>query len=380
MKVIQIVPDIYEESAGPSYSVPASARGLLHNGVDVKLFSVGKMPEWNHFEYPVLVFPRAEFPLRALARSPQMFRALKEEAQTADILHTNSIWQMPNVYPDWARRGTKCKFVIGPRGTVSKWAMQRGIWKKLIFGTLFQYPAMRRADMFVASCQEEADDIRRLGFVQPIAIVGNGIDVPASVPYGKASRRRMYFLSRIHPKKNVELLIRCWSKLEKEFPDWDLSIVGRDVGNDYADEMKRLSKALRCQRITFEGEIRGREKERFMAESECMVLPTHSENFGMVVAESLAWGTPVICSQGAPWAGLTANGCGWWVPAAEATFMEAMQEAMTKDRKALAEMGQNGRDWMLCEFTWDRIGAQLKAAYAWLLGQSDRPSFVQCAR
>lgn len=379
MKVIQIVPDIFDESAGPAYSVPASARGLCHNGVDVELFSTGRIPTWNHFEYSVKVFPRKTFPLYALARSPEMLRALRTAAKTTDVFHVNSLWQFPCIYPDWARRGTQCKLVVGPRGTVSTWALRRGLWKKKIVGSLWQYSVMRHADMFVASCQEEADDIRRMGYRQPIAIVGNGVDVPDEILYKKADRRRMYFLSRIHPKKNVELLIRCWAKLECEFPEWDLSIVGRDAGNPYADEMKTLVKNLKCQRVTFEGEIRGRDKERFIAESECQVLPTHSENFGMVVAESLAWGTPVICSHGAPWAGLGTNGCGWWVEASETAFAHAMREAMMKPRAELSTMGENGRQWMLRDFSWDSIGAQLKQSYEWLIDSESavRPEFVR---
>ena len=375
MRVIQVVPDVYAESAGPAYSVPASAVGLIENGVDAEVYAVGRMAE-RKWDCPIRTFPQAKLAGAITGRSPALLNALKDAAQTADIIHTNSIWKFPNVYQDWAVRGTKCKTVIGPRGTVSKWALSRSRLKKFIFGHLWQYPAMRAADMFVASCQEEADDIRRLGYKQPIAIVPNGIDIPEKIPAEKALRRRMYFLSRIHPKKNVELLIRCWAKLEDRFPDWDLSIVGPDKGNPYADAMKKLAKDRGCRRVTFEGEIKGEAKHRFVAASECLVLPTHSENFGMVVAESLAVGTPAICSTGAPWLGLKENGCGWWVSATEEDFMTAMTEAMSKSRAELVAMGLRGREWMSRDFTWTGIGAKLKSAYEWLLYGGDKPSHV----
>lgn len=377
MKVLQIVPDIYDESAGTAYAVPSMARGLVKNGVDVELWALGKMPR-RKFDFPVRLFKREKLPVWAMGRSPAMLKALEKAAKDADIIHTNSIWMFPNVYPAWAAKGTKCKTIISPHGTVSRWAMSRARIKKFLFGHLFQYSAMCAADMFVVSCQEEADDLRRLGYKQPIAIVPNGIEVSEEGGgEGNLGRRRMYFLSRIHPKKNVELLIRCWSKLENEFGDWDLSIVGRDKDNEYADELKRLVRELGCKRITFEGELNGESKNKFVTESEVMVLPTHSENFGMVVAEALAHGTTVICSKGAPWGGLNDNHCGWWVDATESEFMGAMYEAMGMSREKLVAMGRNGREWMKRDFTWEGICAKLKAAYEWLLNGGERPEWVQ---
>lgn len=377
MNVIQVVPTISNLSEGPSYSVPAMCEGLRANGVNVQLFATGT-DGGRKFNFPTYVFERKRFPIYALGRSPKMLSALRDACKTTDIVHTNSIWMFPNVYPSWAAHGTKCKVVIGPRGTVSKWALSRSRLKKSVFGILYQYPAMRRADMFVATCNEEAHDIRAMGFNQPIAIVPNGIDIPVCGSVAKCARRRMFFLSRIHPKKNVELLIRCWRRLEPCFPEWDLSIVGPDRDNPYADEMKSVARTLGCRRIKFEGELKGAEKFKFMAESECEVLPTHSENFGMVVAESLACGTPVICSQGAPWAGLNIEKCGWWVPIDALEFENAMREAMSMSRESLATMGLKGREWMERDFNWNAIGRKMKLSYEWLLGAAGKPEWVVC--
>lgn len=375
MKVVQVVPTISNLSEGPAYSVPAMCEGLRLNGADVELYALGS-DGGRKFNFPVRVFNRSGFPLRALGRSPNMFAALKDVCKAADIVHTNSIWMFPNVYPSWAARGTNCKVVISPRGTVSKWALQRSRWRKAVFGSLFQYPAMRRADMFVATCESEAEDIRRLRYRQPIAIIPNGVDIPNISGLIQPVRRRLFFLSRIHPKKNIELLIRCWAKLEHQFPDWDLSIVGPNENNPYADQMKELAKHLCCRRLTFMGELSGDAKYRFMAESECEVLPTHSENFGMVVAEALACGTPVICSQGAPWEGLVVNRCGWWVPIREDALMSAMYQAMAMPREELTRMGECGREWMSRDFGWKEIGRKMLVAYEWLLGRNEKPEWI----
>ena len=379
MKVIQVVPFLRLESSGLTASILGMCRGLQKAGCQVTLHSDGPAPK-KDFDCPTFFHAVKAFPHPKFLRSPDMLKRLKEECQSAQIIHNNSLWTMPNVYPLWASRGTMCKYVLQPHGTLSAWALNNSKWKKRLFGWLFQYAAMRQADLWIATCDEEYQDIRRLGYKQPVAILPNGVDLPTVDNVLCAiqhDRRRMYFISRIHPKKNVELLLRCWAKLEAEFADWDLSIVGPDKNNPYADEMKALVKTLGCQRVTFEGELNGEEKTRFMATSDCMVLPTHSENFGMVVAESLACKTPVICSHGAPWSGLNEHACGWWIPTDETAFEETMRQAMSLPREALAQMGERGRVWMANDFSWEGIGAKLKTAYEWLLGQGEKPECVR---
>ena len=173
------------------------------------------------------------------------------------------------------------------------------------------------------------------------------------------------------------MLIHAWSHLERHFEEWDLSIVGPDLNNRYADAMKALAISLGCQRITFEGELNGNEKIRFVSSSDCLVLPTHSENFGMVVAEALSCGVPVICTQGTPWKGLVEHNCGWWIPTTLTDLERAMHEAMSLSRSKLEAMGARGREWMRRDFSWDGIGAQMKMAYEWLLGRMECPPCVR---
>lgn len=375
MKVIQTVSFISVESAGTSIVVPGLCHGLAEHGVDVELHTREPIPP-RAYAYPVVSYPRSKWGA-FLERSPAMAKGLAKACKSADIVQVNGVWMMPDVYPVWARRGTKCKLVTAPHGSFAPWSMRKSRWKKVLFGLAFQYSALRQTDLWWATAESEYLDIRRLGYKQPVAIVPCGIDLPDVGDVEKCQRRRMFFLSRIHPKKNLSLLIECWARLEKDFPDWDLSIVGPDRDNPYADEMKDLASRLDCRRITFEGELNGDVKWRFMAESECQVLPTHSENFGMVVAESLSCGTPVICSRGAPWKGLVDHRCGWWVAADAPLFEEAMREAMSLPRNELKEMGCRGREWMRRDFSWKEAGRKMRDAYNWLLGCAELPQWVQ---
>lgn len=375
MKVIQVVPRAFSNANGVSICVQSMCGGLYKAGVNVELHALDA-PHDEKIPFEFVGYNRSSFPCVSIGRSREMFRGLQNACKDTDVIHTNGLWMMPTVYPEWARHGTGCKFVVQPHGALAPWSLCRSRIKKLLFGVAFQRRVLSKADMWVATSQEEAEDIRRIGYRQPIAVLPNGVDIPSGISRCRASRRRMFFISRIHPKKNVEMLLRCWSRLEDRFPDWDLAIVGPDKDNFYADEMKLLSRSLLCKRVTFTGELKGREKYDFMAASECEVLPTFSENFGMVVAESLACGTPVICSRGAPWAGLEKEGCGWWIPIDESALVETMYNAMVSSREELSKMGDNGIAWMKREFEWSSIADRMKLAYEWLVSGQDKPDFV----
>ena len=100
MKVIQVVPHVGNEASGPSYSVVGLAQSLANAGDDVLLLSVkdGLLPESTRFKHQI--FPKSKFP-GMLWRSPGLYRALKTEALNSDVIHSHSMWVMPNVYPGW---------------------------------------------------------------------------------------------------------------------------------------------------------------------------------------------------------------------------------------------------------------------------------------
>ena len=119
MRIIQVIPSVSAESSGPSYSVPAMCLGLKHAGCEVSLHFVGATTK-RKFPYATLAHKLHAFPHPALGRSPEMLAALRLECQSAQIIHNNSLWMMPNIYPAWAKRGTRCKLVNQPRGTLSR--------------------------------------------------------------------------------------------------------------------------------------------------------------------------------------------------------------------------------------------------------------------
>jgi len=376
MRVIHVVPAITEEAAGPSYAVPRLCESLIGRGVDVQLAALDWAPMPVSLPY-LKTFPLGLGP-RRLGVSPRMRRWLEEEAASGqvDLIHNHSLWMMPNVYPGRASRRGRCPLVVSPRGTLSAWALGRSALRKRIFWRILQAPALRAAACFHATAESEYKDIRRLGFRQPVCILPNGIDLPPFAEKPETGRRILLFLGRIHPVKGVDLLLRSWQSLEPRFPDWELHVAGPDNGG-YLAEMQALAAQLRLERVVFCGPLLGEGKWRAYRAASLFVLPTHSENFGITVAEALAAGTPAIVTKGAPWGGLEKQGAGWWIDIGVDPLVACLEQTLALPAMRLAAMGRAGREWMKSDYSWERIGTQQSLAYRWLLEGGETPPWVR---
>lgn len=379
LRILQIVPTAEQEASGPSYSVPRLCAALGAAGHEPKLASVSGASLSDVISCAHYVAERqwSNVPiLKNLWRSEGLRRQLLREAEWADIVHSNGLWVMPGVYPASAARAAGKPLVLSPRGTLSAVALNRRRWRKRIFWVALQKRAVRSAACLHATSEKEYREIRNAGLRQPIAIVPNGIDVPPRIEKVPAARRTLLYLGRIHPIKGIDNLLRAWAKVQTEFPDWELRLVGPDEGN-YRTELERLIGASSLPRVTFVGPRYGRDKNQEYAAADTYVLPSLTENFGMSVAEALAHGVPVITTTGAPWSGVSEHGCGWVVSPTPAGIEGALQEALRLAPSCLAEMGQRGRAWMERDFSWEHVAEAFEQTYRWILGGGALPDLVK---
>jgi glycosyltransferase involved in cell wall biosynthesis len=293
----------------------------------------------------------------------------------ADLLHNHGLWMMPNVYPGWVAKRYKIPLVVSPRGTLSQSALCSGSVIKKIFWPFIQRPSLSGVTCFHATASSELDDIRRMGFRQPVAVIPNGIDIPQAKGQRKRGVRTLLFLGRIHPIKGVDRLLHAWSALETRHRDWRLRIVGPD-SQGYLAKMRAIARELDLQRVEFTGPLRGEAKLNAYREAELFVLPTLSENFGVAVAESLACGTPAVVSKGSPWANLNAKEAGWWIDTGTAALEACLDNAISKSPEVLEAMGRRGRDWMERDYSWSSISSKMIASYRWLLKGGVRPEWI----
>lgn len=373
MRAIHVISSIHDTAAGTTYAVEHLCETLGQRGIDVALHTLEPLPHRSSVNYQRVGYPQG-VPAR-LGVSNTMRIGLFAAASGADIIHNHGLWLMPNIYAGVAARRARCKFVVSVHGMLARAALKRSRWKKTIFSRMGQQASLESAACFHATSKDEYHDIRRLGFRQPVSIVPLGVEVPQAVPKINRDRKTLLFLGRIHPIKRIDLLLEAWCNVQKMFPSWELVICGPD-NDGYLQELRRKATQLKAKSVDFVGAKYGDEKEGLLAQSDLLVLPSFSENFGVVVAEALAYGVPAIVTNTAPWAALEAHRCGWWIEIGHQTLEACLREALAMDASALQGMGARGREWMIQDFSWEKVAEMMDLTYQWLLGRIARPEWV----
>lgn len=381
LRISHVVSGIASKAAGPSYTVPALAQEQGLAGHEVDIHSLGNPVEqtsryWNDRRY---LRDHSFLTLGSTLEKLGISRSLRSAlcSSDSDVLHAHGLWQMPLVYAGRAAKLSGKPLVISPHGMLSPATMQYSTRTKHIFSAAFQNRTLTFASMFHATASSEYDDIRSFGFNQPVVITPNGVDVPPlRNRFRNTPVRTVLSLGRIHPKKGLDFLINAWAQIEEANPNWQLKIVGPDeVG--HSAELQLLIDKLELKRVSISGPIFDSEKWDTYASSDLFILPTRSDNFAVTVAEALASSVPVISSKGAPWAGLEANKCGWWIDLGVPEIAAALKYAVNLDDKTRDLMGSRGREWMIREFSWDKIAEDTTAAYRWLLDGGEAPPQVR---
>lgn len=387
MRIVQIISSLDNEAAGTTAWLRRLVKELSKPDLDVSVLTTSGAANSTRPTDSITAFrpDAADVPgLRTLLGSRALHQAIADAVRApGSVLHSSGLWRLPNVYPGWVAARTGVPLVVSPHGMLGPEALAFSTAKKWIFSTLMQRQALAAATCWHATSLREVDDIRAYGVTAPVALVPIGIDVPAMPPdpikAPAGTRRTVLYLGRVHPKKGLDSLVAAWAAVERQHPDWRLRIVGPSElghGKFLQDEARRL----RLGRVSFEDALFGDRKDAAFREADVVVLPTRGENFGIVVAEALAQGIPVICTKTAPWAGLEIYGCGWWVEEGSEPMAAALADAIAMPPEALRKMGARGRQWMLRDFAWSRIAADMEILYRWCLTKGEAPHFVHSAR
>jgi len=119
--------------------------------------------------------------------------------------------------------------------------------------------------------------------------------------------------------------------------------------------------------------VRGRRKLALLRRADIFVLPSYSENFGIVVVEALACGTPVITTKGTPWEQLQEVDAGRWVLPREAELARALRELLNMSQSERVAMGQRGQNLIQENYAWDRIVKKFLTVYDCILSEKSIP-------
>lgn len=262
-----------------------------------------------------------------------------------DVVHVNCCWLPGCAAVQRIAQEKGYKVVLTPHGMLEPWIVKRHYWtRKLPALTLYQKAAIRKADCLQATAESERENLLKLGYNKNIRVVELGIDADGiAVKYSWARTKRILFLSRIHVKKGINYLIEAAEILREELTGYRIMVAGEGDA-DYVASLKEQVHAKGLDHIVeFIGGVYGDEKWELFRTADFFVLPTHSENFGLAIAESLASGTPVITTTGTPWSDLNGTESGAWIETGTPPLVEALRRFLSLDEEELQRMGRNGR-------------------------------------
>lgn len=339
MKIIHYTPSLDRAWGGTSMYMQLLAKELgelveLHvvshesdNQLPMEHTKVHYLPTWKQWR-----------------KMKQGWRALLEQVQP-DVVHINCCWT-PGcaLLQRWAQTAGY-KVVLTPHGMLEPWIMARHYWtRKVPALLLYQKQAVVEADCLHATAESEKENLLKLGYNKRIEVIANGIDVDDIAMKTSWEREKsILFLSRVHVKKGINFLIEAVAHLKDELQGYTIDIAG-EGDESYINELKQLASRLGVAHlIRFVGGVYGDRKWELFRRADLFVLPTHSENFGIVVAEALACGTPVITTQGTPWQDLEEYRCGWWTEIGTQATAEALRKFLQCTEAELEQMGRNGR-------------------------------------
>lgn len=374
--IVHTVASLDARHGGPSYAVPTLVRALSTGGARVSIVT-GSARD-------------ADFDIGAHSFSVQcaggggllgigtIRRAVEREATVlgAEIVHDHGLWLASNRASAQSARRLGLRFVVSPRGMLNPWALAWHPVRKRVAWFLYQKRVLAGAALLHATSDLEAQGFRRLGLHRPVAVVPNGVELPeGTLGCNRSEPRVALFLSRLHPVKGLPALLSAWGRLRPV--GWVLWVAGAgEVA--YEAYLRGMVRDLGLGGVVrFLGPVDRQGRLDALTQASLFVLPSESENFGMVVAEALAAGVPVLTTRATPWKVIEEEGCGWWVGVGVGKLVRALGEACSATQGQLAAMGAVGRALVARRLSWSAVASRMMAVYGWAIGGGDPPPDVR---
>jgi len=277
-------------------------------------------PEPNLLELATVKILSPSFPAR-FSRSKDANEWLKNNARNYDLAIIHTIWGALPIEASHILNRLQVSFVIWPHNSLDPFDLQKKKYFKKILGPILIRPMLNKSSAIMCTTKLEAERLERYGSQKKIKVLPYPI---APLPnQGDRERFRKKFLidkddfvflslSRIDYKKGLNLLIPALKKVSATYPNIKLMIAGSD-SDDYGKNVREwIQKHKLENNIIMPGFLSGQDKDDAFSGSDCFVLPSMNENFGIAVIEALSAGLPVLISDNVYiWKKIIESGGGW---------------------------------------------------------------------
>jgi glycosyltransferase involved in cell wall biosynthesis len=313
--------------------------------------------------------------------SPSQMNDIRADLSRSDVVHLHCVWSPTTVQIGSACRALGVPYVVSCHGMLDDWSMNQGATKKRLFHTLSARMFLEGAARVHCTARAEFEQSHKWFPNGHEAIVPYLIDLApfdtlpgaemASQKFGlskKDGRKTVLFLSRIHHKKGIEHLLNAALKMRSEGFRGEFIIAG--TGDDsYVRTLHEASHAMRVDdSVRFVGQVKGQEKLSLYQAADLFVLPTSQENFGLVLVEALACGTPLVTTKGVDiWRDVEESGAARIVEDPSTQLAGVMGDVLSNDA-ALAEMSRRARPWALNTYDQARLTGRFEGMYTECIG------------
>jgi glycosyltransferase involved in cell wall biosynthesis len=330
----------------------------------------------------VLYCPRFWFGMKRkppyLFFSPSLNRRLKKlKPGDFDMMLVHAAWTDIGRLAWKASRRTGIPIIYYTHGCFEPWALNRQFWKKKLYWSLVESRLVQEAAGVIVCNGAEEQVLRNFGISVPIKRIPWGINLLPNQQHSKLSSEKVLlpylierpyilFLSRLHPKKGLDLLIPAFAAVAGDFSDWLLVLAGPDEGGTEARVRRQVAEHHLEDRVVLSGRVSGETKHLLLSKAELFVLPSYSEGFPVAVGEALGYGKPIVITNTCYMPEVAEDGAGLIVPPTKEALEEALRNMMG-DRAFRLRCGQKALEVARKHFTWEAVAQESLGFYQEIL-------------